>query len=77
MKYRSPFLLKQNDPNPFNPTTNIEFSLSQNNSFVKLNVFDINGREFGYLVNQELDAGNLYYRFRWKSSRKRDIFLQN
>ena len=40
-----------------NKSTHIDFSLSKDNSFVKLNVFDNNGRQFGYLVNQKLDAG--------------------
>ncbi len=51
------FSLKQNYPNPFNPITQIEFSIAKNNSFVKLEVFDNNGKDIGILVNQVLAAG--------------------
>jgi photosystem II stability/assembly factor-like uncharacterized protein len=51
------FTLLQNYPNPFNPVTQIEFSVSKNNSFVKITVFDATGRELEKLVNQELNAG--------------------
>lgn len=44
------FSLSQNFPNPFNPTTNIEFSLSKSSS-VSLKVYDITGREVRVLVS--------------------------
>lgn len=56
------YKLSQNYPNPFNPTTNIEFSLPEK-SFVKLNVFDINGRQISQLVNENLSAGTFKYDF--------------
>lgn len=56
------FSLYQNYPNPFNPTTNIEFSLPQE-SFVKLKVFDITGKEVAELVNENLPAGKFRYEF--------------
>jgi hypothetical protein len=48
--------LKQNYPNPFNPSTKVVFALP-NNSFTKLIVYDILGRETVTLVNEQLDAG--------------------
>lgn len=45
------FELFQNSPNPFNPSTNINFSIPQN-SFVKLVVYDILGREVAVLSNE-------------------------
>jgi len=50
------FALYQNDPNPFNPTTNITFDIPQK-SYVKLTVYDLLGRDIVSLVNGTLDAG--------------------
>ena len=51
------FVLEQNFPNPFNPSTNIKFYLPSR-AFVSLKVFDLIGRELGTLVLEELSAGN-------------------
>ncbi|NQV13937.1 T9SS type A sorting domain-containing protein [bacterium] len=53
----SAFELKQNFPNPFNPTTSIAYELHQD-GLVNLTVFDLNGREVANLVNEQLNAGN-------------------
>lgn len=50
------FRLEQNYPNPFNPETNIRFKVG-GSGFVRLNVYDVLGREVGRLVNEKLDAG--------------------
>lgn len=50
------YALYQNHPNPFNPTTSIEFALRSAGD-VKLNVFDMNGRLVKDVVNNHLDAG--------------------
>ena len=50
------FSLSQNYPNPFNPTTNIKLQIAKT-GFVKLTVFDVNGRETALLVNEQLNAG--------------------
>lgn len=50
------FNLSQNYPNPFNPTTNINFSVPKSD-FVKMTVYDINGKEISTLVNQEMTPG--------------------
>lgn len=52
----STYNLKQNFPNPFNPTTNIQFDLPKS-SFVKLVVYDALGREVESLVNEIKQAG--------------------
>jgi hypothetical protein len=50
------FSLSQNYPNPFNPTTIITYSLAKE-SFVKVRVFDVIGREVATLLNNTRDAG--------------------
>jgi Secretion system C-terminal sorting domain/Abnormal spindle-like microcephaly-assoc'd, ASPM-SPD-2-Hydin len=59
------FALHQNYPNPFNPATNIKFDIPTQ-SFVKLSVFDILGREVEILVNSELLPG--VYNADWNAS---------
>ena len=58
----SAFELKQNFPNPFNPTTVIEYGLPER-SFVELNVFNILGNKVASLVNNTQDAGMHSIRF--------------
>ena len=51
------FGLVSNFPNPFNPTTTIEFTLPERTT-IKVEVFDILGRKVSTLIsNQELNAG--------------------
>lgn len=47
------FKLEQNFPNPFNPQTNIRFSVAKK-SFVQLRVFDVLGRVVKVVVEEEL-----------------------
>ncbi len=51
------FELKQNFPNPFNPSTIISYSVPQN-AFVTLKVYNILGNEVSTLVNEQKAAGN-------------------
>jgi len=51
------FILKQNYPNPFNPSTNINFSIPSL-VFVKVQIFDINGKLVSEPVNENLSPGN-------------------
>ncbi|HEY5534301.1 MAG TPA: T9SS type A sorting domain-containing protein [Ignavibacteria bacterium] len=46
----------ENFPNPFNPTTLIRYDIPAN-SFVKLVVYDITGKEVTTLVNETMPAG--------------------
>lgn len=50
------YFLKNNYPNPFNPTTSIEFTLP-NSSPTVLSLFNVLGEEIATLVDEELPAG--------------------
>jgi len=56
------FVLKQNQPNPFNPETTIEYSISSAQD-VTLIVYDLLGREIKVLVNEYKQAGNYSIQF--------------
>jgi hypothetical protein len=58
----SKFNLEQNFPNPFNPNTNIKFSIPEHGN-VKLTVFDITGRIVTELANGNMNAGNYEMNF--------------
>ncbi len=59
------FILYQNFPNPFNPSTKIRFDLPES-GIVKLKIFDILGKETAVLVNGKLNAG--VYEYEWDAS---------
>lgn len=59
------FYLQPNYPNPFNPSTTIEFSLLHS-GFVTLKIYNILGEEVAVLVSEKLNAGS--YRYRWDAS---------
>ena len=54
--------LLQNSPNPFNPSTSIQYAISSR-QFVKLTVYDLLGREIETLVNEEKPSGT--YEITW------------
>jgi len=56
------FELANNYPNPFNPVTNIEFSIQKTSNTV-LNIYDISGKLVSTLVNQVLQPGVYKYDF--------------
>jgi len=56
------FILRQNFPNPFNPSTKISFDLPVD-AKVKLTVYDMLGREVKSMVNTQLSTGRYEYQF--------------
>ena len=56
------FALMKNYPNPFNPITNIQFTIPVD-SFVKLFIYDIHGKTVFKIINSELESG--YYNVVW------------
>lgn len=54
-----------NYPNPFNPSTTINYSLPEE-SLVTITIFDISGRQISTLINAELSAG--YHSISWNST---------
>ena len=61
------FALHNNYPNPFNPTTTINYDLPQDGS-VRLIIYDVMGREVTRLVNGFTPAG--YHSVRWDARNK-------
>ena len=49
--------LYNNYPNPFNPVTKIKFDIPQQ-SFTKLMIYDIEGKEVAVAVNRKLNPGS-------------------
>ncbi|MBK8551622.1 MAG: T9SS type A sorting domain-containing protein [Ignavibacteria bacterium] len=56
------FILYDNYPNPFNPSTAIRYSLSEDR-FVSLKIYDALGKEVAALVNEKQNAGTYNYQF--------------
>jgi hypothetical protein len=50
------FSVKQNFPNPFNPTTKIEFSIPSDNN-VEIKVYNVIGMEVATILNERRQAG--------------------
>ncbi|MBK8981064.1 MAG: T9SS type A sorting domain-containing protein [Ignavibacteria bacterium] len=56
------YLLSQNFPNPFNPSTKINFDIPEN-SDVTLKLMDISGKEIATLVRDNFTAGSYSFSF--------------
>ncbi len=56
------FILSQNFPNPFNPSTSIQYAISST-QFVSMIVYDVLGKEVATLVNEEKSAGKYEVEF--------------
>ena len=61
-RIRLPYTLSQNFPNPFNPSTVINFSIEKP-SDTSLRIYDVLGKEVAVLVNQFTETGNYTINF--------------
>ncbi|MEO8208945.1 MAG: T9SS type A sorting domain-containing protein [bacterium] len=66
------FLLEQNYPNPFNPFTKFKFEVPKE-SFVKLSVIDVLGKEINILVNDYLSGGTYHTTWNGKDLNGNDV----
>jgi len=62
------YSLLKNYPNPFNPSTNISFTIT-NPSQVSLKIYDLSGKEVSQLINDFYMSGN--YNIQWDA---KDIY---
>jgi len=58
------YALLPNYPNPFNPTTQIEFSVPEATD-VRVTIFNVSGKEVDVLVDSHISAGN--YQMTWNA----------
>ncbi|KAA3601475.1 MAG: T9SS C-terminal target domain-containing protein [Calditrichaeota bacterium] len=66
--------LKQNFPNPFNPSTTIGFSI-KNEGFTKLSIFNILGQRVKNILATKLEKGN--YEIGWNGTDERGNLVSN
>ncbi len=66
------FALYQNSPNPFNPETRIHFELAEG-AEVTLELFDLNGRALGKILQARMHAGKHAVRWNGKEESGRQV----
>jgi len=60
------YALMQNFPNPFNPSTTIQYQIPEENAHVALTIYDVDGRVVKTLVNEIQKAGT--YKITWNGT---------
>jgi hypothetical protein len=68
------YALQQHYPNPFNKNTTIQYSVPQS-GWVKLTLFDINGRQVQVLVQRMQEKGT--HSIEWRRVKQGDLLLQD
>jgi flagellar hook assembly protein FlgD len=73
----SKFVLHQNFPNPFNPSTVISFGIppSLSNSTVEITIIDIQGRVVSNVLKQQLPAGS--YSVKWNGTSNNGVSMSS
>jgi photosystem II stability/assembly factor-like uncharacterized protein len=59
------YFLSRNYPNPFNPSTTIEFTVPENAGNVRLTIYNVLGEKAAEIVNGPLAAGK--YTYKWNA----------
>lgn len=67
------FALRQNSPNPFNPTTRIGFDVPAGGGVVTIEIFDVAGRRVRNLLNEHRPAGTWSVEWDGTSDRGFDV----
>ena len=67
------FALKQNFPNPFNPTTTLEFEVPEITQDLQLTVFDVLGRKVVSLYRGDVQPGVFNYQWNGKDAAGNDM----
>ena len=67
------FDLKQNEPNPFNPTTIIRYYVPAGGGRVVVRVYDLNGRLVSTLVDREESAGEKSVAWNGRNERGEEV----
>ena len=62
--------LKGNYPNPFNPETTIAFSIADNDTFVKMNIYNLKGQLVKNLLAETFEAGK--HEIKWDGKDNND-----
>ena len=66
------YALRNPFPNPFNPITKIQFDLPEK-GYIRLNIFDINGKLIKTLTNQEYKQGRFKISWNAKNDNGQDV----
>jgi flagellar hook assembly protein FlgD len=68
------YYLRNNYPNPFNPSTTIEFGLN-NPAIVKLTIFNLLGQEIISLTDGAYSTGK--HQIRWNGRNKNGVYVSS
>ena len=68
----SDFKVHDNYPNPFNPSTNIPYTILTGD-FISLTIYDLNGSKIKSLINKYSHAGN--HTVKWNGKDEKGIFV--
>jgi len=65
--------LKQNHPNPFNPVTNIGFTIAENDVDTEISIYNLKGQRVTTLIQENLPRGDYSVTWEGKDEAGRDV----